>query len=330
MLDSSVADRLTRLTLKLLEKKLKQEREDVEAGSEDPHLTPGNEDGPEASLRSALRMRKDLLQRLWEQHLLEEVSRARAWRGLDGGARGSVLPPEVPPVGVHPAVSPAPPTLDPPQITQHPAPPPPTTIIQQLPQQPLIAQIPLPQAFPTQQSGSIKEGLKRTRLRTRPGTRRPTGLHACSQSSASAPPEFRAGSGRVIGGRPCVTEPSVPSLRRGGDDADAERTDAPDPHAEPDAQSPAPVSARARPPAPPPAGPAGGSPRRPASQEAEAALRAPPLPLHAPSPAAGQPHSWLPGGLLHVAPGGLRHCPPSCCQLPAHRVARGRSLSGRP
>ncbi|XP_067595852.1 uncharacterized protein C21orf58 homolog isoform X1 [Pseudorca crassidens] len=159
MLDSSVADRLTRLTLKLLEKKLKQEREDVEVDSEDPQLTPGNEDGPEAALRSALRMRKDLLQRLWEQHLLEEVSRARAWRGLDGGARGSVLPPEVPPVGVHPAVSPAPPTPDPPQITQHPAPPPPTTIIQQLPQQPLIAQIPPPQAFPTQQSGSVKEDM---------------------------------------------------------------------------------------------------------------------------------------------------------------------------
>ncbi|XP_060007117.1 uncharacterized protein C21orf58 homolog isoform X4 [Lagenorhynchus albirostris] len=134
--------------------KLKQEHEDVEVDSEDPQLTPGNEDGPEAALRSALRMRKDLLQRLWEQHLLEEVSRARAWRGLDGGARGSVLPPEVPPVGVHPAVSPAPP-----QITQHPAPPPPTTIIQQLPQQPLIAQIPPPQAFPTQQSGSVKEDM---------------------------------------------------------------------------------------------------------------------------------------------------------------------------
>ncbi|XP_059865723.1 uncharacterized protein C21orf58 homolog [Delphinus delphis] len=159
MLDSSVADRLTRLTLKLLEKKLKQEREDVEVDSEDPQLTPGNEDGPEAALRSALRMRKDLLQRLWEQHLLEEVSRARAWRGPDGGARGSVLPPEVPPVGVHPAVSPAPPTPDPRQITQHPAPPPPTTIIQQLPQQPLIAQIPPPQAFPTQQSGSVKEDM---------------------------------------------------------------------------------------------------------------------------------------------------------------------------
>ncbi|TKC35345.1 hypothetical protein EI555_008953, partial [Monodon monoceros] len=195
-LDSSVADRLTRLTLKLLEEKLKQEREDVEVDSEDPQLTPGNEDGPEAALRSALRMRKDLLQRLWEQHLLEEVSRARAWRGLDGGARGSVLPPEVPPVGVHPAVSPAPPTPDPLQITQHPAPPPPTTIIQ--PQQPLIAQIPPPQAFPTQQSGSVKEALR-------------------------AP------------------------LRRGGDDADAERADAPDPHAEPDAQSPAPVGSTPRP-----------------------------------------------------------------------------------
>ncbi|XP_032486207.1 uncharacterized protein C21orf58 homolog isoform X1 [Phocoena sinus] len=145
--------------------KLKQEREDVEVDSEDPQLTPGNEDGPEAALRSALKMRKDLLQRLWEQHLLEEVSRARAWRGLDGGAHGSVLPPEVPPVGVHPAVSPAPPTPDPPQITQHPAPPPPTTIIQ--PQQPLIAQIRPPQAFPTQQSGSVKEGKCSERMLSR-------------------------------------------------------------------------------------------------------------------------------------------------------------------
>ncbi|KAF4020686.1 hypothetical protein G4228_012562 [Cervus hanglu yarkandensis] len=102
MLDSSVADQLTRLTLKLLEKKLEQEREDVEGASEDAHVVPGDEDGPEAALRSALRMRKDLLQRLW-------------------------------------------------------APPPPATIIQQLPQQPLIAQIPPPLAFPTQRSGSIKE-----------------------------------------------------------------------------------------------------------------------------------------------------------------------------
>ncbi|XP_055426112.1 uncharacterized protein C21orf58 homolog [Bubalus kerabau] len=157
MLNSSVADQLTRLTLKLLEKKLEQEREDVEGASEDPHVVPGDEDGPEAALRSALRMRKDLLQRLWEQRLLEEASRVHHHRGVHGGAQGSVLPPEAPPVSVHPTVSPAPPALDPPWIIRHPAPPPPATIIQQLPQQPLIAQIPPPPAFPTQRSGSIKE-----------------------------------------------------------------------------------------------------------------------------------------------------------------------------
>ncbi|XP_006047100.2 uncharacterized protein C21orf58 homolog [Bubalus bubalis] len=157
MLNSSVADQLTRLTLKLLEKKLEQEREDVEGASEDPHVVPGDEDGPEAALWSALRMRKDLLQRLWEQRLLEEASRVHHHRGVHGGAQGSVLPPEAPPVSVHPTVSPAPPALDPPWIIQHPAPPPPATIIQQLPQQPLIAQIPPPPAFPTQRSGSIKE-----------------------------------------------------------------------------------------------------------------------------------------------------------------------------
>ncbi|XP_070323025.1 uncharacterized protein C21orf58 homolog isoform X3 [Odocoileus virginianus] len=102
-------------------------------------------------------MRKDLLQRLWEQRLLEEASRVRHHRELHGGAHGSVLPPEAPPVGIHPAVPPAPPAPNPPRIIQHLAPPPPATIIQQLPQQPLIAQIPSPLAFPTQRSGSIKE-----------------------------------------------------------------------------------------------------------------------------------------------------------------------------
>ncbi|XP_055271646.1 uncharacterized protein C21orf58 homolog isoform X2 [Moschus berezovskii] len=157
MLDSSVADQLTRLTLKLLQEKLEQEHEDVEGDSEDTYVVPGNEDGPEAALQSALRMRKDLLQRLWEQRLLEEASRVRHQRGLHGGAHGSALPPEAPPVGVHPTVSPAPPAPDPPWIIQHPAPPPPATIIQQLPQQPLIAQIPPLPGFPTQRSGSIKE-----------------------------------------------------------------------------------------------------------------------------------------------------------------------------
>ncbi|GAB5576183.1 uncharacterized protein C21orf58 homolog [Prionailurus iriomotensis] len=185
MLESSVADAMTRLTLKLLEKKLEQERENVEGDSEDPHFVPGNEDRPDAAVLSALRRRKDLLQRLWEQHLLEEVSQPRAPSGVNrGGAWGSALPPEVPPVGIRPAVSPPPPALEPPHIIQHSVPQPPATIIQQLPQQPLIAQIPPLQAFPTQRSGSIKEG-------------------------------------------------------HGGDDADAECTDAPDRYAKPDAQSPA-------------------------------------------------------------------------------------------
>ncbi|XP_014642419.1 PREDICTED: uncharacterized protein C21orf58 homolog [Ceratotherium simum simum] len=159
MLDSSLADQMTRLTLKLLEKKLEQERENVEGESEDPRLVPGDEDRPAAALQSALLRRKDLLQRLWEHHLLEELSRAHAWRGVNRGAQGSGLPPEVPPMGIYPAASPPPPALESPRIIQHSVPQPPATIIQQLPQQPLIAQIPPPQAFPTQRSGSIKEDM---------------------------------------------------------------------------------------------------------------------------------------------------------------------------
>ncbi|XP_036921058.1 uncharacterized protein C21orf58 homolog isoform X4 [Sturnira hondurensis] len=165
MLDSSVADQMTRLTLKLLEKKLEREREDVEGDSEDPHLVPGQESRPDAALRSALRRRKDLLQRLWEQHLLEELARTRAfaWRGPRRGAHPSELPPEVPP-GIpaspgYPSASPAPPALELPRVIQHSVPRPPATIIQQLPQQPVIAQIPPPQAIPTQRSGSIKEDM---------------------------------------------------------------------------------------------------------------------------------------------------------------------------
>ncbi|EPY77863.1 hypothetical protein CB1_001169007 [Camelus ferus] len=112
MLDSSVADQMARLALKLLEK---------------------------------------------EQHLLEEVAQACARRGLNRGARGSALPQEVPSMGVYPAASLPPSALELPRIIQPSAPPPPAVIIQQLPQQPLIAQLPPPQAFPTQRAGSIKE-----------------------------------------------------------------------------------------------------------------------------------------------------------------------------
>ncbi|KAM7132082.1 uncharacterized protein C21orf58 homolog isoform 5-T5 [Molossus nigricans] len=160
MLDSSVTDQMARLNLKLLEKKLEQEREDLEGDSEDPHLLPGHKDRPDAALQSSLSKRKDLLQRLWEQHLLEELSAAHtcACGRPSRGAHGSALPPEVPP-GIYTTASPPPPALELPRVIAHSVPQPAATIIQQLPQQPLIAQISPPQAFTAQRSGSIKEDM---------------------------------------------------------------------------------------------------------------------------------------------------------------------------
>ncbi|XP_030186283.1 uncharacterized protein C21orf58 homolog [Lynx canadensis] len=124
MLDSSVADAMTRLTLKLLEKKLEQERENVEGDSEDPHLCR-------------------------KQHLLEGGVPARARSGVNrGGAWGSALPQRWPKrasalLSPHPRQPWSHHTF-----IKHSVPQPPATIIQQLPQQPLIAQIPPLQAFP--------------------------------------------------------------------------------------------------------------------------------------------------------------------------------------
>ncbi|XP_032449074.1 uncharacterized protein C21orf58-like [Lynx canadensis] len=73
MLDSSVADEMTGLTLKLWEKKLEQEPKRVEGDSEDPHLRPGNEGRPDWS---ALSRKKEFPQSTF-QHLLEEVSQAQ-------------------------------------------------------------------------------------------------------------------------------------------------------------------------------------------------------------------------------------------------------------
>uniref|UniRef100_G3TS07 DUF4587 domain-containing protein n=1 Tax=Loxodonta africana TaxID=9785 RepID=G3TS07_LOXAF len=160
MVDSSVADHMTRLTLRLLQKVRRPGKGSFGEPEFRLHASlPGDEAGPDDALQSALRRRKDLLQRLWELHLLEELSQAQAWRGANRGAWGSVPPPEVPPVRCHPTASPPPPAPEPLRIIQHPVPQPPATIIQQLPQQPLIAQIPPPQAFPTQKSGSIKEDM---------------------------------------------------------------------------------------------------------------------------------------------------------------------------
>ncbi|XP_054105093.2 uncharacterized protein C21orf58 homolog isoform X2 [Callithrix jacchus] len=139
--------------------KLEQERENTEGGPEGLHLEPGNEDQLDDALQTALKRRRELLQRLQEQHLLDELSRAQAWSAARRGALGSALSPELTPTGVLPAASPPPLTLDPPRIILPTVPQPPATVIQQLPQQPLIAQIPPPQAFPTQRSGSIKEDM---------------------------------------------------------------------------------------------------------------------------------------------------------------------------
>lgn len=160
MLDSSVADQMTRLTLRLLEQKLEQERENMEEGSEGTHLVPGHKDRLNEALQNAQRRRKELLLKLREQQLLDEHPWARSWRGAHGGGPdGASLPPEVPPMDVYPTASPLSLVPEPPRIIQHQVPQPPATIIQQLPQQPLIAQIPPPQAFPTQRPGSIKEDM---------------------------------------------------------------------------------------------------------------------------------------------------------------------------
>lgn len=145
-----MADQMTRLRLRLLEQMLEQERESMDRA--------GQQEKPDTALQSALRRRKDLLQRLWEQQLMDEHSPAHAWR-THGRAVAPTLTPEVPPIDVFPAVSPSlPQPPEPPRIIQHPVPQSPATIIQQLPQQPLIAQI-SPQAFPAQRSGSIKEDM---------------------------------------------------------------------------------------------------------------------------------------------------------------------------
>ncbi|XP_037685853.1 uncharacterized protein C21orf58 homolog isoform X1 [Choloepus didactylus] len=158
MAGAAAEEQVTRLALRLLEQKLEQERENVEGGAEGPHLVSGDADGADEALQSALQRRRVLLQRLWEQHLLDELSHTHAWRGASRGAHGPALPLEVPPVSIHPAVPP-PLSPEPPRIIQHSVPQPPATIIQQLPQQPLITQIPPPQVVPSHRSGSIKEDM---------------------------------------------------------------------------------------------------------------------------------------------------------------------------
>ncbi|XP_053123001.1 uncharacterized protein C21orf58 homolog [Hemicordylus capensis] len=157
--DSAVADHVTRLKLKLLEKKLENEHENLD-DFESPFSAARNLDGHDTALQNALRRRKDLLQQLREQKLLEDFSIPH---GLPSIQRKCYRP-EPEHVYQIPLPLPLPPPTplpEQPRIIQQTLPQQPATIIQQIPQQqpPLITQIPPPQPFPAPRSGSIKEDM---------------------------------------------------------------------------------------------------------------------------------------------------------------------------
>ncbi|XP_050968643.1 uncharacterized protein C21orf58 [Labeo rohita] len=163
-----VVDQMTRLRLKMLEKRLENERND-NIEREGSAFSARTYDGQADALHSALRRKKNLLQRLREQHMMEDLGRPHTWGGSHRQYHyqplfGPLQP--VPPIHFHQSLPPAPPPAhlpppvpQPPRIIQQTVPQQPATIIQQLPQQqPLIAQIPPPQTSPYR-SGSIKEDM---------------------------------------------------------------------------------------------------------------------------------------------------------------------------
>ncbi|KAL9848256.1 uncharacterized protein C21orf58 homolog [Geothlypis trichas] len=148
MAGPSVVDQLTRLKLKLLEKRLENEQENLE--KMDLSLPAARNRN---LLQSALRQRKDLLQELREQHLLDQLSQPPAPDGGHCHDHRAALP------QIYQIPFPASP-VEPPRIIQQTMPAQPATIIQQLPQpSPLITQIPPAQPFAAPRSGSIKEDM---------------------------------------------------------------------------------------------------------------------------------------------------------------------------
>ncbi|KAL7890674.1 hypothetical protein AOLI_G00001500 [Acnodon oligacanthus] len=163
MVDPTI-DQMTRVKLKLLEQRLENER-DAHGERGASALSMRSYDGQTDALHSALRRKRDLLRRLREQHVLEELGRPHTWAGPRRHQHYDSFPLPAPPVHIYqsppPAAPPAAPIPPPPppRIIQHTIPQQPATIIQQLPQQqPLIAQIPPPQPVP-HRSGSIKEDM---------------------------------------------------------------------------------------------------------------------------------------------------------------------------
>ncbi|XP_078084974.1 uncharacterized protein C21orf58 homolog isoform X2 [Mustelus asterias] len=135
--------------------KLENERENLDDQSDMAGSTARSYDGQGDALHNALKRRKGLLQKLREQHLLDECSRPHTWGGTRRHYRRLEPIRQAPPIQVYQQPPP-----EPPRIIQHTLPQQPSTIIQQLPQQqPLITQIPPPQALPPIRSGSIKEDM---------------------------------------------------------------------------------------------------------------------------------------------------------------------------
>ncbi|XP_078031287.1 uncharacterized protein C21orf58 homolog [Epinephelus lanceolatus] len=170
--DSSMVDQMTRLKLKLLKKRLEHKKHNMDGRAESAQSARSYwYDGQLDQLHRALRRKQDLLQRLREQYMLEDLNRPHTWGGSQRQYKSHfyTAPQPPPPLPFHqpapalpflPPPPPAPP--QPPRIIQQTLPQQPATIIQQLPQQqPLITQIPPPQPYPAPapRSGSIKEDM---------------------------------------------------------------------------------------------------------------------------------------------------------------------------
>ncbi|KAM9004939.1 uncharacterized protein C21orf58 homolog isoform X2 [Sarcophilus harrisii] len=133
----------------LCSQKLAAERENMEENLEPSLAAPRSYEGEDEIVQSALRRRKDLLHKLREQHLLEELAGPYPW----GGSPRRSYRAEGPPAPIYSSQP------EQPRIIQQTVPQPPATIIQQLPQPPLITQIPPAPAYAGPRSGSIKEDM---------------------------------------------------------------------------------------------------------------------------------------------------------------------------
>uniref|UniRef100_A0A8C2WT85 DUF4587 domain-containing protein n=1 Tax=Cyclopterus lumpus TaxID=8103 RepID=A0A8C2WT85_CYCLU len=102
--------------------------------------------------------KQDLLKRLREEHILEDLNRRHRWGGSHIKYKSHFFPLHQPAPALSFLVPPPPAPPQPPHIIQQTLPQQPATIIQELPQQqPLITQIPPPQPYPPPRSGGIKE-----------------------------------------------------------------------------------------------------------------------------------------------------------------------------